>query len=350
MLESEVPRYWDQAHYSCIEAQGRGSLHCYMMIWLEGGLNPNDIKQCAIENPTSDFCVRLIQFSDDSISNCVPPLPNTSDHVLSDDKHPCSVRGTMMEGFDHSEMASENAKQKDVHNIVMKCQVHTHSRTCYKYWKGSFHPKECRFGLEASNTELITHFNPANGKLILQCLDGLINNFNEFIIRCNMDIKFIGSGASAKAVLYYITNYITKLQLKARVAFAALERAVRCLDEQVDHFTSHSYHNLYWTSIERFLNSQLPLPECVVPRKPQRLFELVLEEENESTTIPCTVDAAIEKDVVDCEIDNQSDNKDDEVTLTLDNDGSLVAKATALGDYRFRPHEVEDLCLWEAVA
>ncbi|KAJ3722189.1 hypothetical protein C8R42DRAFT_537100, partial [Lentinula raphanica] len=59
------------------------------------------------------------------------------------------------------------------------------------------------------------------GELNLRKLDGLVNDFNETIlaaVRCNIDIKFIGSGASAKAVMYYITDYITKSQLKAHVA------------------------------------------------------------------------------------------------------------------------------------
>jgi hypothetical protein len=45
------------------------------------------------------------------------------------------------------------------------------------------------------------------------------NNFNETMIeaiRNNMDIKFIGSGSTAKAILYYITDYITKTQLQAQ--------------------------------------------------------------------------------------------------------------------------------------
>lgn len=29
-----------KAYYSCIEAQGRGTLHCHMLVWVEGGLNP----------------------------------------------------------------------------------------------------------------------------------------------------------------------------------------------------------------------------------------------------------------------------------------------------------------------
>ncbi|KAJ7835748.1 hypothetical protein B0H14DRAFT_2363227 [Mycena olivaceomarginata] len=44
-----------------------------------------------------------------------------------------------------------------------------------------------------------------------------------------MDIKIIGSGASAKGIPYYITDYITKSQLKTRVVFAMLELAVEKL-------------------------------------------------------------------------------------------------------------------------
>ncbi len=68
----------------------------------------------------------------------------------------------------------------------------------------------------------------------MRYLDGLVNNFNSTILetmRCNMDIQFMGSEPSTKAVIYYITDYITKAQLKAHVAYAALELAVKKLEE-----------------------------------------------------------------------------------------------------------------------
>jgi len=133
-------------------------------------------------------------------------------------------------------------------------------------------------------------------------LDGLVNNFNSTILemmRCNMDIQFMGSGPSTKAVIYYITDYITKAQLKAHVTYAALELAVKKLEEidvtddsqtvrakkllqkcaysiiskqelssqQIasyvldleDHFTNHEFKYLYWTSFEQFVNCVYPL-------------------------------------------------------------------------------------------
>jgi hypothetical protein len=38
------------AYYGYVEAQGRGTLHCHMMVWLEGSLNPNEIKECILRN------------------------------------------------------------------------------------------------------------------------------------------------------------------------------------------------------------------------------------------------------------------------------------------------------------
>lgn len=115
----------------------------------------------------------------------------------------------------------------------------------------------------------------------------MVNNFNETILRaihCNMDIKFIGSGEAAKAILYYITNYITKPQMKAHVAYAvelainrlsivengqsdtvtvakdmlhkcafrllseqelSVQQVVRYLEGSDDKYCSHKYGNLY---------------------------------------------------------------------------------------------------------
>ncbi|KAI0038797.1 hypothetical protein FA95DRAFT_1479174, partial [Auriscalpium vulgare] len=291
-----------KAYYGCVEAQGRGTLHCHMMVWVEGGLNADEIKQRVLHDHDTEFKERFLSFLDDTISNVVPPDPDPSLQIPSTRHHPCSVRGLhpLPPGVD-----TATARQKDLHQLVNKCQRHAHSNTCYKYWKGPPHPKECRFDLSADNVRPESTINDETGEICLRCLDGLVNNFNSTIIeaiRCNMDIKFIGTGASAKAVLHYITDYITKSQLKTHVAYAALELAVsklasynpvtddiamrgkkllqKCayamlakqelsaqqvcsyLMDLEDHFTSHDYHNLYWTSFEAFLNAEDPSPEC----------------------------------------------------------------------------------------
>ena len=58
-----------------------------------------------------------------------------------------------------------------------------------------------------------------------------------------LDLKFIGSGESVKAILYYISDYITKSQLKIHVTYAALELVVDKLgeyDSEADKLMIHS--------------------------------------------------------------------------------------------------------------
>ncbi len=209
-----------KAYYGCVEAQGHGTLHCHMLVWLEGGMNPNEIKD-QLQGGDSQLCERLLAFLDDMLSTCVPDPPSAAISVPSSRYHPSSVRG--VEGI-----LDDNAVRKDLYHLIRKSQIHKHSGTCYKY------RPSCRFDMDKSNYVQESSFDPATGELCLQRLDGMVNDFNETIIRCiccNTGIKFIGSGASAKAVLYYITDYITKSRLKANVAYAALELSVRKLAE-----------------------------------------------------------------------------------------------------------------------
>ncbi|KAF8190980.1 hypothetical protein K438DRAFT_1471800, partial [Mycena galopus ATCC 62051] len=303
-------------YYGCVEAQGRGTLHCHMLVWVKGGLNLNEIKKRALSSNTSDieFSQRLLAFLDDTISNQIPPEPDPSVDVPSNNFHPCSVRGVSIIEQEWPESKARQwinpGRQQDLHNVALKCQSHEHSKTCFKYWRGPPEPKSGRFDLHKDNFRAESSFNPETGEICLRCLDGLVNNFNATILeamRCNMDIKFVSSGASAKGILYYITDYITKSQLKTHVAFAILELAVKKLGEfnpcetdiairakkmlqkcayamisqqelsaqQVasylldfqDHFTSHSYRNLYWTAFEAFIDKELPSPECYPAKK-----------------------------------------------------------------------------------
>ncbi|KIM73508.1 hypothetical protein PILCRDRAFT_26648, partial [Piloderma croceum F 1598] len=295
-----------KGYYGCVEAQGRGTLHCHMMIWIEGALNPNEIRDRVLKDDEDEFKTRLLSFLDDTISNFLPLDPEPSLSVPASKFHPCSVRGIDLQ----TEPCDwQKHLKKDLHHLVGRCQSHSHSKTCYKYWKGPPDPKECRFDLDENNTCPTSTIDPETGEICLRCLDGMVNNFNSTIlqaVRCNMDIKFIGSGASAKAILYYITDYITKSQLKTHVAYAALELAVaklgqydahdddlelrakrllqKCAHAMIshqelsgqqvsmylmdfeDHFTSHSFRKLYWTSFESYLNQQEPSPECYVPK------------------------------------------------------------------------------------
>lgn len=183
------------AYYGCVESQGRGTLHCHMVVWIEGGLNPNEI-QNRILSGDAEFATRLLAYLDEAISTELPPLPEGTD-ATGDKPHPCSIRGI---SSDIEPAARAAERQRDVHRLAKACQSHTHTLTCFKYCKPG-EPKECRFDLDPTNVIPHSSYSVDTGEICLRCLDGLVNNFNETIleaIRCNMDIKFIASSASMK--------------------------------------------------------------------------------------------------------------------------------------------------------
>jgi hypothetical protein len=66
--------------------------------------------------------------------------------------------------------------------------------------------------------------------ILLRCLHPCINNFNNvvtFLVKCNMDIKYIGSGEAAKALVYYISDYIMKNTLATHVGLDTLSYAIK---------------------------------------------------------------------------------------------------------------------------
>jgi len=366
-----------KAHYGCVEAQGRGSLHCHMLIWIEGALNPNEIREGVMKDPT--WGQRLLEYLDDTITNIIPvdPVPDTSGPL--DNKHPCSLRGPDLSVVDTQFRLG--SRMKDLHGLAERVQRHHHTHTCYKYYKPG-EARTCRFDLKEENFRSESSIDSDTGNVCLRCLDGLVNNFNMTIleaVRNNMDIQFIGSGESAKAMIYYIMDYITKSQLKSHVAYAALQLAVKKCEEvddddddfvvkskwllqkcayamvshqemsaqQVasylmdyeDHFTSDSFSNLYWASFERFVDHDDPIDlgrtvgEVDDPDDDEGVSEIEEggEDVGEDESEPLGVD-------------------DQEVSISINEGGTVTELADQVSDYTLRPEEVSDLCLWDFVA
>jgi hypothetical protein len=284
------------------------------------------------------------------------------------------------------------SRLKDVHLLAKECQVHSHTKTCYKYQKGG-EPAECRFDHDENNFRETSDFDPETGELNLRCLEGMINNFNATMleaIRCNMDIKFIGSGESAKAILYYITDYITKTDLKAHVAFAALELAVKKLGEfdpsadeatlrakrmlqkcayamvshqelsaqQVaayligtgDHYTSHRFRNLYWTSFEADVNNERPSPECYKARNVEESQNAEWDQpqcDNDDLSNNEEAEDGEDETVAETSDDETDANDEDEVRVAFSRTGDVFESSSQVTNYRFRAKELDHLSVWE---
>jgi hypothetical protein len=151
--------------------------------------------------------------------------------------------------------------------------------------------------------ENISSIDIESGEIKLKRLHATINNYNEYIIsacRSNMDIKYIFSGSDAKALVYYITDYVTKSSLSFYDTFSLVLKAVQTLEKYTpsvnttisaeeksrklvlrcyntlasqqelsgvqvasylmgwpDHYTTHEFANLFFVGIENYLQATL---------------------------------------------------------------------------------------------
>lgn len=191
----------------------------------------------------------------------------------------------------------------DVVQLVETGNTHRHSGTCYKYCKtnGGGKKKPCRLRLPRKLVPVST-IDPDTGHISMRRSHPMINNFNEYIIaacRSNMDIKFIWTGSDAKALVYYITDYVTKMSLSFHDTLSLVQKCItsivdpshqtnqqnaieksrklvlRCYNTlasqqelsgvQVasylmnwnDHYTTHKFQGLFLIQTERYLQTQL---------------------------------------------------------------------------------------------
>ncbi|KJZ68870.1 hypothetical protein HIM_11741 [Hirsutella minnesotensis 3608] len=105
-------------------------------------------------------------------------------------------------------------------------QIHTHSPTCVKYSLGKKRPKRdlCRFKVPWRLVEK-TAFTP-EGVLQIRRTHPMVNRWNKAMavgLRHNHDISFIATQRKTMALVYYVTNYATKVEDPTwkRVAAAA---------------------------------------------------------------------------------------------------------------------------------
>ncbi|KAG1856189.1 hypothetical protein C8R48DRAFT_749167 [Suillus tomentosus] len=103
----------------------------------------------------------------------------------------------------------------------------------------------------------------ASGSIELRRWRGRVNNFTDlilFLMQCNTDTQFIGSGEAAKATVFYITEYITKGDVPLYVGLQALDYATKMHDAKYvdakDAKDTHIVCNLITKSVNAMMGRQ----------------------------------------------------------------------------------------------
>jgi hypothetical protein len=172
-------------------------LHGHFLIWLEGGLNPSDVH--AKMKLDAQWKAQFFDFFEDIIYH---HLPETDDEILPNyEPHAERPPDPDDPSFDEDFIA-------EVKLCGEVLQHHTCRDVCHKYG----HPDNCCFLFPHEVVEE-SYFDAATNSIVLKCLDGTVNYYNPYLLvfcHHNHDLKCILSGRSAKAAMFYISDYYQK--------------------------------------------------------------------------------------------------------------------------------------------
>ena len=194
-----------KAYYAMIETQERGSLHAHMLVWLHNALNPIEFKD-KVKN--EKFRKEMLDFLDSIIHCDFSGLTKTENEQEA--IHPCCKSPDYLLNDLDDKLKFEEFK-KDVYLVGASSVIHKCGPSCFKYGDG----RTCRHNFSGLGKKLQeASIMDENGNIHLKRAHAYVNEFNWIMmagLRCNHDIKYIGKSVnSSLAVVYYLTNYITK--------------------------------------------------------------------------------------------------------------------------------------------
>ena len=133
-------------------------------------------------------------------------------------------------------------------------QRHRCKPVCHKYGNDD----KCRFLFPHEIVES-SYFDQDSNSVVLKCLDSMVNYFNRYILvycRHNHDLKCILSGKAAKAAMCYITDYITKMDMKTYQMLSLLSCTVASVPETPEIATRQRGRMLLHKCLTQFTKQQ----------------------------------------------------------------------------------------------
>ena len=239
------------AYYGTVEQQGRLTLHLHMFIWLRGNLTPQEMRDRILDQNSSwqksiiswlDSC-HIGEFMTGSQNEVLANVAEYSKQASYRDptetlrQQPpplCVIRHSQNESCSKCDDITKWWKYFDniVDDLVSKSNIHNCERGTNKDGSASRKYVSCkdnkygkckaRFPCPIFES---TEVDPETGALKVKKLEPWINFFTPvltYIMHCNTDVTCMWSGTALKAVIVYVSDYITKTGLKTHVVFEAV--------------------------------------------------------------------------------------------------------------------------------
>ncbi|KAJ7143087.1 hypothetical protein C8R43DRAFT_1089034 [Mycena crocata] len=216
------------AYYGTVEQQGRLTLHLHALIWIVNALSPQEIRDRLMGN-NSAFRRRLVAYLEDShraeffngSKDAVIKKKGNDDEIDWSGKYrPPTLTlpkapPPICQETNCTELCAKcndyrgwlDGYQLEVDDLLVRSNIHTHVLA--------------RFPREVFEESAFA----ADGHVDVRHIEPMINTINPvltFLNRCNTDVTSMLSGTAVKAVVSYVSDYVSKLSLKSYQMFASV--------------------------------------------------------------------------------------------------------------------------------
>jgi hypothetical protein len=205
-----------EAYIGTVEAQGRGTLHLHMLIWLHGAPTAAVMKE-KLQSP--DFRSRVATYID---SNIRAHHDNITEQTLS--TLPREKAVSYSRPLDPRTVPFQSTHDAVESKLIRAVQVHKCGPGCLKLYEGRFLCKRRAPFPLAKNAwiEPSGEWGPKRSYRFL-------NNWNPSILlatRSNHDCKLVTNGEGTKHISWYISSYAAKRQQHSSNASALLAKTI----------------------------------------------------------------------------------------------------------------------------
>jgi ATP-dependent exoDNAse (exonuclease V) alpha subunit len=331
-----------RAFYGCAENTERGGLHGHFVMWLVGGLNPSELHERMKQDDA--FQQKFFDFFEGIIHHHLPDIDVQLDKSFEPrtQRPPCPPVV-----FENTPVEILNEWESVFVTEIKKCgevlQRHTHRPVCEKYGNEG----KCRFLFPHEIVDA-SYFDPDTNSVVLMCRDGNVNYFNPYILvfcRHNHDLKCILSGKAAKAAMFYITDYITKMDIKTYEMLSLMSRAVSNMSDLQNSSTKDHAKVLLHKCLAQFSRQQqihaqqaarylrghkdgIPSHDTI-PMLSSLLLNFI------QSLYPVSVDAGIDND-------DEEDIEQTTMRIAIGSDGKLF-ESNQVHDYYYRDDSLKDM-------
>ncbi|PPQ75301.1 hypothetical protein CVT26_015246 [Gymnopilus dilepis] len=341
------------AYYGMVEAQGKGTLHLHLLVWLRGHLSPEMLRTKL--SSSKEYRDKFVGWIESIIMNEFPVLqdnraddPSRIKRVRSKElgePHPGTIAGpTIHDGGWTCMSEFWPAYKEHLIRLLNEYNWHEHTSTCWKYLKQGEEKSDsnCRMRMDGK-IHPTTIVDTETGHFQLRRLHPWLSSFTDvvtYLLKCNMNIQFIGTGLEAKAFIYYVTDYVTKACLPLHAGLAAVAYALTKINELAKERGDQA-EGFFTSALIKFVNSMMGKHEisqqqvmsylvgggdCYTSEKFQNLhlsafLKYVAVQELESG--------------IETKADNDTQPGEENVYIAVDQDG--VRADSQVLDYLFRP-------------